>query len=319
MQIFPVGQSEHELAFACAMILVNSFGLSFNFLIICMFVGFKQQILTNNKNLFFLSMSIADLFVGFAGVAGGIIFLFMTKASTTLTVYKIGGVLPFFGSFFMSILSLGLITTDRFIAIMLPLRHRLMMTRKRIKLAIGLCWLIVIILMTIQGLLFIFASARTEIQVRCLLLGIFFFVGSIVLSVSNTILYRTVRNRTAMHNLKVVGFHIFQHALQHSGSKKRQRFRSMKRKDETTRVRVCIWMTVLFIVCWLPVTIYYLIWLALTTNPAGRLGLTVCFALVGFNSVLNPVIYLLQRKDFRFYFRKMVCKKVIKGRSYADS
>ena len=319
MAILAAGNSEQEMAFVCTLIVVNSFGLIFNFLIIYMFIRFRQRILTSNKNLLLLSMSIADLCVGITGIGGGLIFFFMKKGLTTVTVYKIGGLLPLFGSFFMSILSLGIMTADRLVSIKFAVRHMSIMTRKRIKVAIGICWLIVIVLMSIQGLLFLFASAWTELQVRCLLMGIFFIVGSIILSISNTILYRTVKERTKK---RVTIIHV--RPSEQSGGlsqaselKQKQHFEAAKQKDETRSARVCIWMTVLFIVCWLPVTIYYLVWLALTANPAGRIGLTVCFALAGLNSVLNPAIYLLQRKDFRFYFRKMICEKVqaIKGGS----
>ena len=307
MQILTVGTSEHEFAFVCTMITVNSLGLIFNFLILCMFIRFKKQILTNNKNLLLLSMTVADLCVATAGISGGLIFLFMTRGSTTVTGYKIGGLLPLFGSFFMSILSLGFITTERLVSVKLPWRHRVIVTRKRTKVAIGICWLIVVIMMIVQGLLFLFVSAWTELQVRCSLLGIFFVVGSIILSVSNVVLYRTVQKRAGNHRHNIIHPQPIGGESQDFGSKERQNFETLKMRDEATRARVCIWMTVVFIICWLPVTIYYLLWLALTANPAGRIGLTVCFALVGLNSVLNPVIYLLQRKDFRFYFRKMVC------------
>ena len=321
MAILALGSSEQEFAFVCTLIAVNSFGSVFNGLIICMFVRFRKHILASNKNLLLLSMSVADLCVGVTGTGGGLIFFFMKKKLTTVTVYKLGGLLPIFGSFFMSILSLGLITTERLVAIQLPLRHRLMMTRERVKLAICVCWLIVISLMTINGILFLYASAWIELQVRCLMLGIFFVVGSIILSASNLVLYRIVQNRALKHCISAIGLHYFGHFSQVSRSKELQRFEATKRKDETSSARVCIWMTVLFIVCWLPVTIYYLVWLALTANPAGRIGLTVCFALAGLNSFLNPVIYLFHGKDFRSYFQKMICGKVhpVKDRSHTVS
>ena len=157
-----------------------------------MFTRFKQ----NTENLFLLSMSIADFFVGMTGIAGGLTFLFMKKGSMSVTVYKIGGVPPLFASFFMSILSLGIMTVERLISVTHPIRHRLTTMRKRIKIAICLCWITVIALMAIQGILFFLVSARIGLQVRCLLLGIFFIVGSIILSVSNTVLYRFVQRLT---------------------------------------------------------------------------------------------------------------------------
>ena len=306
MEILAAGSSSQELAFACTLIIVNSFGFIFNLLIIYMFVCFKQKILTSDKNLLLLSMSIADFLVGISGIGGGITFLFMKKGSTTVIVYKIGGILPLFGSLFMSILCLGIMTTDRLVSVTHPIRHRLITTRKRIKIAICMCWLTVTALMAIQGILFFFVSAWMELQVRSLLLGIFFIGGSIVLSVSNTALYRSVQRLNAKNRVATSKVQPSGQPTQDPDSTETQSYEAVKRKDQTNSARVCIWMTVVFIVCWLPVTIYYIVWLALTANPTGRIGLTVCLALVGFNSVMNPVIYLLLRKDFRSYFWQMI-------------
>ena len=276
-----------------------------------MFIHFKQQILKNKKNLLLLSMSVADLCVGIAGIGGGIIFLFMMKGSTTMTVYKTGGILHLFGSFFMSILPLGIITAERLVAIKLLLYHRFTVTRNRIKVAVGMCWLFVTVVITIQGVLFVVVSAKTELQVRCLLLTIFFIAGTFILLVSNTVLYKTVQRRVVNRHVNMVHSQTRGGISQDSVSKERYSVGNSKQRDDTSRARICIWMTAVFIMCWLPVTIYYILWFALSINPAGRLGLIVCFALVGLNSVLNPVIYLLQRKDFRFYFRKIICRKFL--------
>ena len=271
-----------------------------------MFIRFEQQLLTISKNLLLFSMSFADFCVGVTGSTTGLIFLFAKKGSITETLYKIGGMIPLFGSFFVSVLSLAIMTADRLVSVKFPLRYRLMVTRKRIKLGIFMCWLITLVFMTIQILLFFCLSYETELKVRCLHVVIFFVVGSTVLSISNTTLYRTVQRRTAKSNVGVICAQLSGDLTLRFESIERKQFDKTKQKEETAKARICIWMTVLFIVCWLPIAIRYALRLFLSSDDLGRPWLTVCLAFVGLNSVLNPVIYLLLRKDFQYYFQKMM-------------
>ena len=76
---------------------------------------------------------------------------------------------------------------------------------------------------------------------------------------------------------------------------------------------ICILMTLIFVLCWFPVSLYYFLWLTNGKAPRDReqpsqhvTNLASC------NSLLNPCIYLLKRKDFRCYMKQLFCTKETK-------
>nr|XP_022918265.1 octopamine receptor Oamb [Onthophagus taurus]XP_022918266.1 octopamine receptor Oamb [Onthophagus taurus]XP_022918267.1 octopamine receptor Oamb [Onthophagus taurus] len=75
-----------------------------------------------------------------------------------------------------------------------------------------------------------------------------------------------------------------------------------------------------FIFCWLPFFTMYLIW-ALCESCIPPLLFSILFWLGYCNSAINPLIYALFSKDFRFAFKKIICKCFCKlaSRSRRDS
>ena len=141
--------------------------------------------------MFLLSMALADLSVGAFGILNQILkYLFLVSGKVrSMDTWKLLGVLPFFGSVFMSIFSTGLITTDRIISVQYALRNNNIMTKLRATIPIALTWGATTIIIFIQGIIYLRISPQTELTVRHYLLNIFGFIGGITLVASNTKLY----------------------------------------------------------------------------------------------------------------------------------
>ena len=303
MGILATGTSVEDIAFAVSLITVGSLVLVANVIVVAMFIRFRRRLLGKIKNILLFSMSVADLCVGCAGILGGIIFYFQSTGQASVTAYKIGGLLPLFGSFFMSMLSLGILTTDRLVSIKYAVRYTVVITKTRIIRLIIASWLTVSGIIAILGILFFTVSAWIELRVRALLLGILFIIGSIILSISNSYLYLAIRSRNKQRATKAVSTPVDKSAV----DKKSQT--SKNGTSSRNNSRVCIWMTTCFISCWFPVSIYYLIWINIGHAPLGRWMLAVCLSVASSNSLLNPIIYFLLRRDFRVYLRRLICGK----------
>ena len=289
----------------------NCLALMINTLILLMFWRFRRRLFLNTNNILLCSMSVADFCVGITGNLVGILFYLQKINLTTKTFYKLCGILPFFGSFFMSILSLGIMTADRLISVKTPLRYSTVMTERKIKLLILTAWITVILILLTQATLYLSVSPLLEIRVRAFLLVILFLTGGIILTVSNASLYVTLRKRSRK-SLPMGSFTseiypkrrstISSEASRH-GRKERRLYR-----ESAGRNTICILMTLLFVVCWCPVSVYYFLWLLNGKAPLSRVFLAACLSLAACNSFLNPCIYLLKRKDFRYHMKQLVCR-----------
>lgn len=73
-----------------------------------------------------------------------------------------------------------------------------------------------------------------------------------------------------------------------------------------------------FIFCWLPFFTMYLI-RAFCTHCIHPLVFSILFWLGYCNSAINPLIYALFSKDFRFAFKRIICKCFCKGKDGPNS
>ena len=277
---------------------MNCLVVIFNFFLIWMFIRFRANLLTTTNNLLLFSMSVADFCVGVTGIVGATLFLLLVDGKTTGTVWKLCGILPFFGSFFVSVISLIIMTTDRLISVKLALRYTSIMTKDRAKLLIIATWLTVAIIICNQQMLFLFVSPWVELRTRCFLLGVLFFAGSTGLGASNAILYKTVRHQSEAIARKST--------ICYSRTAKLMRQMRLRIIDKRNS-KICIWMTVIFIICWLPVSIYYcrLVFFPFHISNHGRTLLTVCVTLASASSLFNPCVYMINRKDFRVHLLQL--------------
>ena len=277
---------ENKILIACS-IAINSQVVLINLLVFLMFIQFRKKLLTTPNNMFLFSMSVADLCVGCTGIIDWMLFLVVHEQ---MTIWKLGGSLPFFASFFLSILSLGLMTTDRLISVTYSLQYAVIMTARRASILISLTWLTVVIITISQGVVYLTVSPWMELKLRCFLLGTIFFVGVVVLGLSNTVLYKLVRQKA--RNLRKTSVKALTGA-----------------KYKTVEVRnsnICILVTILFIFFWLPLSTYCIgLLMGFSKVPGSKTLAAVGLTFAPTNALLNPCVYLLKRKDFRRCFRKL--------------
>ena len=184
------------IVYLSCMVTINSFGMVINFLVIIIFLRFHNNLLSNNNNKFLFSLAFADFQVGLFGVIGAILNCLYVKGLVDGDIVYLCGVLPLFGSFFMSILSLSTLTADRLIAVIYALRYNSIMTELRANLLVCFTWLTVAIILVIQGAVRSGISYLSqELAIRTYQLTTIFVIGTIALSYGNLRLHFIIRNK----------------------------------------------------------------------------------------------------------------------------
>ena len=287
----------------------------------------ESRLLAENHNKLLLSLTLADLFVSFSGILSGVLLL--TKQD--ILIYKIFGTIPLFGSMFISIFSLTLLTMDRLLAVKRPLQYDSLMNHKTMLTLVFSCWIIPIFI-TIGQCLLILISNRNynlELDVRASLLGLFFVTGFLVLVVSNGILFFSLRKRhtyslrrtfeptntfgnvNKIHPAPGETVNVVP-AEQVSSARtattttdtESQKVASNMTKLDYRICLLCISIVLTFLFCWLPLTTYRLSSLLGRTESIvwfRRLSMILAIA----NSLIDPFLYFLIRRDFRYFLRRM--------------
>ena len=288
------------MAYFCSLVVVNSCGLIINVLAVFMFLKFRRELLSSNNNKLLLSLAIGDLLVSVFGIAGATLFYSAINGKITRNNWKFAGILPFFGSFFISIMSLVVMSCDRLISVVYALQYKTIMTEFRTNLLIVLTWFIPIFILIMQGAFFLSISPGLELKVRSYLLTTFFVAGAVTLIIVNGKLYFVIQRKCHQITVQCRCYAIPNSIdLQHV----RERITCLKlQKKNFSNSLICIWMTAIFIMCWLPITVYY----TLRRNgfPPSRSCITFVTCLASINSFLNPLIYLMKRKLFRKRFAR---------------
>ena len=282
--------SDGDLSYYLTFTLINTTAAIINFIVLVIFYHFRDGLLNTNSNRLLLSMTVADFLVGVLGAITGILLL--TKQPDI--IWRLSGMIPLYGGMFTSIIMLGLLTADRFIACKWPLRYHELMTTKRTLVLIRLAWVIPILITTIQAVILICTTDKIELQVRSIFLTVVFTAGVISLTTSNWILYRIVK----LQRLKLrPTIHV------PSGNDGKRPTTIMKSEHKSSRM--CLWIVILFIICWTPLTSYRFSALVGRKEAVPWLRrLSMCLA--AGNSLLNPCVYFLKREDFREMFKRLL-------------
>ena len=303
MRTLPNTTPVETIVYQWTLTTVNAVVIIINLVAIAMFTRFRHRLLTNNHNLLLFSLAIADFLVGAGGIVAGQLHYFHAHNQVDLAVFKVGAIVPYFGSFFISVSSLIIMTVDRLISVKFAYSYYSVMTRRRIIGLIVGVWTLVTILLVNQGVLFFVINDKgwTELRVRSTLLSIIFVIALVILSVTNTYLFIKVRRITNSSTYQMS--RSFSYVSNRVGTIQTPRPKTVKKN--TTSTKTCIWLTLLFIICWFPNAVYYLVWSSTQKAPGGRKLITVCLSLASVNSLMNPVVYLIQRKCFRHYLRNI--------------
>ena len=230
-------------------------------------------------------MAIADFCVGITSIMNGQLHYFYYQGQVSLVVYKVGSFIPYAGSCFISVSSLAIMTADRLISVMFPVRYRIVMTKRKIICMIVASWLITTVLIVNQGILF-FAyddDGKTELKSRGIMLVIGFSIAFSVLLTGNLYLYTKVRNK----------------------KRSSQNGQNQTGKSSKTN-KICICLTIVFLICWLPLVIYYVVWSFVSHIPFASGFFIISLCLASANSIANPFVYIIQRKCYHSCFRKIL-------------
>ena len=280
----------HTKLYHISLMTTNLMAIILNGMFVVLFIRFRRRLLRRNNNKLLLSMAVADVCVGITGTVTG--SLFHTKQRKV--IYKLCGILPLFCSMYTSIISLGIMSLDRLIAIKFSLRYHLLVFPTRIRKVIMWSWMVPITLTMINVLLIAMADFHIELKFRNVLLTIIVTTSFTVLFVTNRILYSSIcEQQRRMARVHVVHYNRNSEMFAPAEQWK-------QRKALTYEVglnSMCIWVVNVFIICCFPLAVYRISYL-LGRPPVLWLGrLSMCLATC--NSVLNPCVYLIKRKEFR--------------------
>ena len=296
-----------------AIITVNAF-------VIVVFVRFRSKILRRKNNRILLSMAWADFFVGVFSVT----FAASMLADQDEAFYKSLGNIPLFGSMFISIFSLILLTFDRLFAIVKPLRYPSLITGKRLRMSLISSWFLTLLLLTQQYLLYFCFSSALELKVRGILLLIYFFAGVTVLGIANYILFLAIRQQIArlkMHSAQPKS----EASSQIPGSEEPKAnvfLISKKRRTEVNKCdlaasKECCYIVLIFIFLLVPLSVYRLLYtcgVRLGYRHVRRVFLFLALS----SSFINPWIYFFKKRQFRKYYMSIARQeKFVDESSYA--
>ena len=191
------------LLYHLSLIILNSVSFIFNVVILIIFINYrkrffpKQTLLrrlqaTRNHNKCLISMLVADILVGFFGTLTGILLKFVHSS----IIYKLCGLIPLYGSMFVSTFALILLTMDRLFAVKYPFSYDSLMSNFRITLCIVLCWIIPIFTTISQMVIYVTEGSQLELKIRNTILTIVSLTGFVILLISNAILIKKVRQQS---------------------------------------------------------------------------------------------------------------------------
>ena len=323
-----------SLLFYWSLIILDILTFLLNGVTCIMFVRFRRRLLASTHNMILFSMALADTLVGIFGTSLGALLLLKQSS----LYYKIFGNIPMFSSLFISVLSLALLTLDRLIALKRPFQYSSPKYRRLITRLLIFFWVVPIIISVQQVLVFVYLSSKNELIVRSILFSGFFLLAALVLVCSNGFLiisinkhFSIVHSRLSKHSgamsvvdeesptdyaLKVVKKSVVleQHLQQSQQRCKRtalsgsdgqigSSFKGVRRLELKQTSIFCIAIVTLFLLFWLPLAAYrtcYAAGISLKISWLRRFAL--CLTVL--NSLLNPVLYFLVKRDLRKYLKR---------------
>lgn len=302
-----------------AFLLIGIAIVTVNTVVIITFSRFKSKILHQKNNRILLSLAFADTFVGIFSVTFAVSMLARQKQD----VYKSLGNIPLFGSMFMSIFSLILLTFDRLFAIMQPLRYQSIVTGKRLRISFISCWLLSLLLLMQQYILYYCFSSRLELKVRGSLLVVCFFLGAAVLAIANCCLFIAIRKQKEKQKVNCTNQQNTTENVSNkiSGSRKqfiliRKKYTQIK-KWQFSASKECFYIVFIFILSFLPLSVYRLLYacgIPLNYHHVRRMFLIMALL----SSFINPWIYFFKKRQFRKYLRVMSKQRSVKEESISE-
>ncbi|CAM9828735.1 unnamed protein product [Lampetra planeri] len=290
-----------------------------NLLIIVAIACFRQ--LQTHANTLALSLAVSDLLIG----------LLIMPFSMMHAIYQCW----FYASFFChlhyfldytlttsSIIHLGCIAYDRYVAICDPLRYPTRVTDRTVAVMLALCWLGAAIFTTPTLLSLSPTLSRGTIERggcpdSCMftvdlglhfaygIVGILFTIGMVPYFTS-VLLIMLMYGRiyqVARSQARKIGTQ--SHGLPGVASETTSRWTNMKREHNATKTLGSI--IAAFIISWLP---FYILAIVFTMYQDIFLPYKISFWIGYMNSTINPILYAVFNKQFRHAFKTMLSFKV---------
>ncbi|KAG9465172.1 hypothetical protein GDO78_018767 [Eleutherodactylus coqui] len=220
--------------------------------------------------------------------------------------------------------SLLAIAIDRYVRVKMPNSYRMVITRKRIHFCIGFCWT----LSAIGALIPMFGwNNRSNLAEgeRNMLICNFISVMSMDYLVYVWCFGWVLLPLVTMTALYVQIFYIIRKHMRQSASNLHV-CKSNYSKEHKITISLVIVMG-LFALCWLPLSIMNCIsyfYPTVVQNKAFQPAVYLSIVLSHFNSVINPIIYSLKIKKFKYTFiniveRHILCKDEISEASSTEN
>ena len=223
-----------------------------------------------------LSLAISDLMVGFAVATFKIVDVTTYNTIPWLVGENFAGIFKFSINF--SITNLFMITADRLLAVRFPIKHRILLTERRVNAMIAVIWLVSFVTSALFFLLqFKWKKERLSLLITS---GILLLLGATMLAVYINIFYWISKRKV---NGTVVNG-------QDGVAVKRGLAMVIKGPYVTERavfITGCI-VTISFIICTYPLAFDYLLY-----QSVARISTPSRFMILS-NSLLNPFIYFFK-------------------------
>ena len=187
-----------------------------------------------------------------------------------ITAYSLGSV---------SLYTMTAISLDKYYAFTLRLRYHQFVTFKRVVLALGVFWIV--------GVIVPFLWLLSENSTRILGVVLIFFCTVITSICYIKVIIGIRRHRRQIQEQKAIS------ASQHHGT---SLIRIRQYKKSLNTVILLFW---LLIACYLPFFIAAAVNMGIGANSNKMLALNIAKAFIYFNSLLNPLVYYLRMREIR--------------------
>ena len=246
------------------------------------------------SNIILASLAVSDLLVGLIGIP------LMVTCTSTFWISVCQSSTTFFSFTAMSTISHILVMTcDRYVYIIWPLRYREIINRSRIFASLGLTWLVSLsALVRLSWTLQVTAmeTAAEELpkvqekeNAYLLFQGtVFFVIPLVVMTVLDTRMLRLLRQQC---------HRIMRENLPAESLKSEKRLKRRQRKV----VFICVLLLLIYVACWLPYFILDLLqyYLEDTVQVLPYIPTLVIYYLRLCSSLFNPLLYTLQKPDLK--------------------
>ncbi len=192
------------VTFHICLLLIGTISFFMNSVIVVLLVTYRQKLLGVEQNKLLLSLALSGLWVAVStGITGTLLYM-----DTNVTLYKLFGMLPLYGSIYASIFNITLLTIERYISVKYPLRYVSIITHQRRLCAIVFSWVMPLIMIALHVLVLFLTDVERELKVRGVTFFLVFCVSAVILSMLNISVHRVLRKqyRSIQQRISVVTY-----------------------------------------------------------------------------------------------------------------